>query len=233
MSLTDLNIDHEQIWEPYHALTRYREDKEIYEKLDKDEILNWIKENDHKYICLSYLLLKFGIGHKLLADGRDNEFNNYIDWIEMGHGKNILPIMFIVGFYKYIKYNEECLDCALNSHTFNNLLVKNFQRILLPSFEVKGMIDRSKSINSSVSRIMCNLKHYKFKERLTYMCKKHKRNLFIVSESYTSKTCGCCGVLNKNLGASRVFNCSNCKITMDRDYNGARNILIKNMHLWG
>lgn len=41
----------------------------------------------------------------------------------------------------------------------------------------------------------------------------------------SSKTCSACGWRNPSLTlADRVFNCSNCDITMDRDYNAARNI---------
>lgn len=49
----------------------------------------------------------------------------------------------------------------------------------------------------------------------------------IVKEAYTSKTCGRCGELKHNLYNSRVFKCSWCSLVIDRDVNGARNILIK------
>ena len=45
----------------------------------------------------------------------------------------------------------------------------------------------------------------------------------------TSKTCSCCGKLNYNLGSSEVFVCKECEMRIDRDVNGARNILIKNI----
>jgi putative transposase len=38
-----------------------------------------------------------------------------------------------------------------------------------------------------------------------------------------------CGCKNENLGGSKIFNCNKCKITMDRDYNGARNIMLKSL----
>ena len=46
-------------------------------------------------------------------------------------------------------------------------------------------------------------------------------------EEYTSKTCSCCGSLNTKLGSSKIFNCPSCKVILDRDENGARNILLK------
>jgi putative transposase len=60
------------------------------------------------------------------------------------------------------------------------------------------------------------------------MCKNRKNNLFIVNESYTSKTCGKCGEINNKLGSQSIFKCKTCKIEIDRDINAARNICIKN-----
>jgi putative transposase len=41
----------------------------------------------------------------------------------------------------------------------------------------------------------------------------------------SSKTCGCCGVKNDNLKLNdRIWSCSNCGTTLDRDYNAALNI---------
>ena len=42
-----------------------------------------------------------------------------------------------------------------------------------------------------------------------------------------SKTCTNCGELHRNLGGSKTFCCPKCKVVLDRDANGARNILLK------
>ncbi len=54
--------------------------------------------------------------------------------------------------------------------------------------------------------------------------------LYEVTEEFTSKTCGSCGEIHYNLGSSKTFTCpkSECKFTIPRDWNGARNILLKN-----
>ncbi|CAM9241963.1 unnamed protein product, partial [Ectocarpus sp. 4 AP-2014] len=49
----------------------------------------------------------------------------------------------------------------------------------------------------------------------------------IVTEEYTSETCSCCGTLHRTLGRSKIFRCPSCRRVMDRDENGARNILLK------
>ena len=50
----------------------------------------------------------------------------------------------------------------------------------------------------------------------------------IGTEEYTSKTCTNCLKINYNLGSDKTFKCPNCSLIIDRDVNGARNILLKN-----
>lgn len=45
-----------------------------------------------------------------------------------------------------------------------------------------------------------------------------------LNESFTSKTCSKCGTMNNDLGSQKIYKCSECKVIMDRDINGARNI---------
>ena len=47
--------------------------------------------------------------------------------------------------------------------------------------------------------------------------------------SNTSKTCTNCGWLNHNLSNKDCFKCNKCCIEIDRDTNGARNILLKEL----
>lgn len=103
-------------------------------------------------------------------------------------------------------------------------LVNNYENILLPHFETSKM-QKSKTLPSSVKRMMNSLSFYKFSEWLKYKCSKQKSNLFRVEEHYTSKLCGGCGILN-NVGTSKIYKCK-CGVVLDRDYNGARNILIQ------
>ena len=52
-------------------------------------------------------------------------------------------------------------------------------------------------------------------------------SILICTEEYTSKACGSCGVINKNLGSSKTFQYPSCGATIDRDVNGACNVLLK------
>jgi len=76
-------------------------------------------------------------------------------------------------------------------------------------------------------------RHYDFKQRLLNKAREYPWvRVKIVDEAYTSKTCGCCGVLNETLGGSKKFHCKSCGTAVDRDVNGARNIAIKNHQEW-
>jgi putative transposase len=120
------------------------------------------------------------------------------------------------------------IDCFVDELHFKTIrfLKTNYKWILLPSFESQEMV--KKGFNKKFNRNMLQLKHYKFKERLKASCSLDPTTtLNIVMEDYTSKTCGGCGWIKNNLGGGRTFKCDECKLVIDRDINGARNIAIK------
>ena len=49
----------------------------------------------------------------------------------------------------------------------------------------------------------------------------------MIDERYTSKMCSLCGWINNKLGSDKIYNCKECKLMLDRDVNGARNIFLK------
>ena len=107
-------------------------------------------------------------------------------------------------------------------------LVKNYKIIVLPEFLIKQMM-KGRKISKKTRRLMYAFSFYKFRKRLEFKAQENGVKLIIVDESYTSKTCGCCGKLNFKLGGKKVFECQECHLVIDRDYNGARNILLKNL----
>lgn len=112
-------------------------------------------------------------------------------------------------------------------HKTINFLTKTFNYIILPTFESQELSGKIK--NRGVNRDLLQLKHFMFKERLKSKCLIRSCYLDICTEEYTSKTCGRCGVLN-NIGSKDVFSCEKCKLVIDRDINGARNIAIKRLN---
>jgi len=112
-------------------------------------------------------------------------------------------------------------------------LCESFDVILLPSFETSQMVTKEgpkrRKINSKTVRQMLTWSHYGFKQTLLSKAREYPWvDLRIVNEAYTSKTCTWCGVMNEKLGSSKIFHCKSCGTVVDRDYNGARNIYLKN-----
>ena len=110
-----------------------------------------------------------------------------------------------------------------------NFLCKNFETIIIPEFETQKMADKEqRKINKETTRGILGLSHYAFRMRLTHQIRKRNNLLITVQEPYTSKTCGNCGN-EQEINSKKTFDCLNCKKKIDRDYNGARNILIRTL----
>lgn len=108
-----------------------------------------------------------------------------------------------------------------------NYLMLNYDHIMIPDFKVSGML-KGKKISKQTKRMLCMYSFHSFMLKLKYKCKKNGKKLYVVDESYTSKTCTLCGKINE-VGGSEVYKCEGCKNEVDRDVNGSRNILIKNL----
>jgi transposase len=114
-------------------------------------------------------------------------------------------------------------------------LLEQYQHILIPTFNVKGMVRKS-STGRKISRRTCrdllHLSHYQFRQRL--ICKSEEyedRRVHEVCEKYTTMACGWCGTLNRNVGSLEIYKCCNphCQYISDRDDHGSRNIHLKNV----
>ena len=70
--------------------------------------------------------------------------------------------------------------------------------------------------------------HYRFRQRLLAKAQQYGKNVVIVDEAFTTKTCTRCGVLNPNVGGKKTFTCNACHLIIGRDDNGARNVLLRN-----
>ena len=110
-----------------------------------------------------------------------------------------------------------------------DFLTRHFKVILLPPFGVQKMVSTDRGLSSETRARMMSLSQFAFKEKLRFMCLERGVEFREVSEAWTSKTCGGCGTVNNELGSSSEFVCSVCPFQMDRDYNGARNIWIRNL----
>ena len=107
----------------------------------------------------------------------------------------------------------------------SSFLTKNYKVVLLPIFKSNEL---RKNLNEENNRVMNIYSHYQFQQKMIYQGKKYNCDVRIVEEDYTTKTCGNCGYMNHFVGNSDVFWCPKCKKELERDYQAARNILLKN-----
>lgn len=107
-------------------------------------------------------------------------------------------------------------------------LTSRFKVIIFPPFNVSKMITKSKrKLNKKVVRSMSCFRFFEFKERLKFKSKENGITFVESSEAFTSRTNSSTGELIENLGSKEKFEFDN--ILVDRDINGARNILIRAM----
>ncbi|NES82609.1 MAG: transposase [Moorea sp. SIO2B7] len=110
----------------------------------------------------------------------------------------------------------------------SNFLTSNYKVVFLPTFETSEMVVKStRKLRSKTARQMLNWGHYRFERHLKQSAKKRGVAVIDVNESYTSKTCTNCGFKHDQLGGAKIFKCPNCHQKIDRDWGGARNIMIR------
>jgi IS605 OrfB family transposase len=123
------------------------------------------------------------------------------------------------------KIRNVCRDLHWKASKY---LASTYNIVILPHFRTAEML-RGKKLSKRTKRQMQAFSFFQFKEKLAFQCKKYGSHLVLVEEDYTSKTCGACGQVKWNLKGEKLFKCDSCLYESDRDENGARNILLKNL----
>ena len=112
-------------------------------------------------------------------------------------------------------------------HQAGRWLVDHFDLILLPTFETSGMVLRgARKLRAKSVRSMLSYAHYRFQQFLKWKCWQRGKELLLVNEAYTSKTCSWSGEVIPNLGGAKVVRGSD-GVALDRDINGARGIFLR------
>lgn len=113
-------------------------------------------------------------------------------------------------------------------HKASRKLVKcKEHNVALGNINVKNIIEKSsgKKSKKGLIKSFYGAGLGKFKNFVEYKTKKLGKFFIFVEENYTSKTCSCCGHINNNLKLSdRVYKCTNCENSIDRDHNSAINM---------
>ena len=105
--------------------------------------------------------------------------------------------------------------------TISSIVKRNPSYITIEDLNVQGMMK-----NRHVSKAVAEQKFYEFRMKLEIKCKLHGMELRVVDRFYpSSKLCSCCGHHHKELKLSdRIYRCSNCHTSIDRDFNASINL---------
>ena len=123
------------------------------------------------------------------------------------------------------KYHRKINNTVKNfHHKLSIFLSDNYELVVLPPFESQEL--RAKSGNHGYNNILLNVnRHYQFSQLLSY---KLNQKVSRIGEAWTSKTCSSCGNIKNDLNLEmRTYECTSCFISLDRDVNAAKNILMK------
>jgi putative transposase len=114
-------------------------------------------------------------------------------------------------------------------HNLSKRLVTAFDKICVESLNISGMLK-----NRRLSKKISEQSWSTFISMLEYKSKWYGKDFIKVGRFFpSSKTCSCCGQINKNLQLHhRVWSCS-CGAIHDRDVNAAKNILSEGLTLSG
>ncbi|MBK1695617.1 transposase, partial [Chromatium weissei] len=105
-------------------------------------------------------------------------------------------------------------------------LVKNFELILLPTFETQAMTSQAgRKIKSKTVRSLLSFAHYRFKQFIQHKAFEYGKRVVDVNEAYTSKTHPETGGI-KHIGGAKFIRLLSGE-WVDRDLVGARNILLR------
>jgi putative transposase len=137
---------------------------------------------------------------------------------------------------RLFKLRSKIRSIVENIHnTISSFLARSVEELILPQLDVSQIINKERrNLNKGIVRDIIYKSPYKFHCKMIDQCKKYNTEVISITEEYTSKTCGNC--FNRKtkgeLKGDRLYECKNCKIKIDRDYNGARNIMLKHKKLF-
>jgi putative transposase len=120
---------------------------------------------------------------------------------------------------------QDCLHKA--SHLIAHRLVE--RTVVIGDLSQRQMVMKEhKERNKHLNRAVFNdWGLYSFVQMLAYKCLLYGKELVILDERDTSKTCSRCGCKEAMPLWKWTYHCRNCGLILDRDENSARNILMR------
>jgi len=123
---------------------------------------------------------------------------------------------------KFAKLHEKVVNKRKDFlHKVSTQLIRENQTIALETLAVKNMVK-----NHNLAQAINDVSWSTFVTMLEYKAEWYGRNVLRIGRfAPSSKTCSCCGHINKELTLKdREWTCNSCSTVLDRDVNAACNI---------
>lgn len=106
--------------------------------------------------------------------------------------------------------------------TTHMLVTLKPKKVVMEDLNISGMMK-----NKHLSKAIQEQCFYEFIRQMKYKCEWNGIEFTQVDRFYpSSKTCSCCGTIKSDLKLSdRIYNCPDCGLSIDRDYNAAINLM--------
>jgi putative transposase len=123
---------------------------------------------------------------------------------------------------KVAKHHERVANLRKDFlHKLSTKLVRENQTICMEDLSVRNMV-KNRKLSLSISDAGWGM----FKKMVAYKCDRYGKNLITIGRFEPSSKMCSCGVVNKELKLKdRVWTCSSCNTTHDRDVLAAQNIV--------
>ena len=120
-----------------------------------------------------------------------------------------------------IHHRLDCIRTNYINKVISELMKTKPMWITLENLNIRGMMK-----NRHLSKAIAQQKFFDFRTKLTVKCKVYGIELRLVDRFYpSSKLCHQCGWIKHDLKLSdRIYHCSECGYTTDRDFNASLNL---------
>jgi putative transposase len=128
---------------------------------------------------------------------------------------------------RQLLYGRVTRTRALYLHRLTTTLSGSFETVVLEDLRVKDMVKKTSiATTKGLSRSILDAGFYELRRQFTYKAEDRGHRVVVIDRFYpSSKRCSHCGETKAKLALSdRVFECSTCGLSLDRDVNAARNI---------
>ncbi len=120
-----------------------------------------------------------------------------------------------------LHHRLDCIRTDYINKVISELVKTKPAWITLENLNISGMMK-----NRHLSKAIAQQKFFEFRTKITAKCKEYGVELRFVDRFYpSSKTCHNCGCIKSDLKLSdRIYTCSECGYTVDRDFNASLNL---------